>query len=122
MEPLVDWMRNTWGTTDIHIWIRDRYDQQWRCWYPLAGAESEHFAPVWLDDEVLESSMMSSNTIQTLSFSIELLDHCEIRAVLPEGITASPDQCLLLEFLIRDTLMKEQIAIERAHHEHWLGT
>ncbi|MBB6023214.1 sugar diacid utilization regulator [Paenibacillus sp. JGP012] len=121
MEPWLDWLRNTWGTTDIQIWRRDRYDQQWRCWYPLAATDADPLAPGWLDDEILGSSMMMSNNIQTLSFSIELLDHCEIRVVLPEGIIASTDQCMLLEYLIRDTLMKEQIAIERAHHEHWLG-
>ncbi|WP_188592782.1 helix-turn-helix domain-containing protein [Paenibacillus silvae] len=121
MKALVDWMRTTWGTADIHIWRRDMYDQHWRCWYPSAETESDYPAPAWLEDELLNSSEFPSNNIQTLAFSIELLDHCEIRMALPEGVAVSANQRLLLEYLIRDTLMQEQITIERAHHERWLG-
>lgn len=121
MKALVDWMRTTWGTADIHIWRRDMYDQHWRCWYPSAETESDYSAPAWLEDEPLNSPELPSNNIQTLAFSIELLDHCEIRMALPEGVAVSADQRLLLEYLIRDKLMQEQITIERAHHERWLG-
>lgn len=121
MNTLVEWLRATWGTAAVQIWRRDKYDQQWRCWYPSLDQEAGNPPPLWLDDECEDAALGSTNNIQTLSFSIELLDHCDIKVALPEGIRASTDQGLLLEYVIRDTLMQEQITIERAHHERWLG-
>lgn len=34
IQPLLTWMSKTFHTTDFSIWLKDRYDTQWRCWHP----------------------------------------------------------------------------------------
>lgn len=119
----IQFIRAHLNDCDFGVWLKDDYDNDWRKWYSKGAIKL-----CWQDwlqhpQQSLTTTPISSHDstpYYVISFRIDFLSKCEVRIVICSTTLLTAVQQEHLEYIIRESLLRTQIRIERVHHQRWL--